>query len=157
MGSDKTDDAGHFLFATDFVGSADFGEGPMNAPPNGGYASYVALYDEFGTRLWSKFLSGNISDEVRGAVIACDRVFLAGMTRGGLDAGGGPLSPPGQRTNFVMTFDFAGNFLAQAAVGPFREMAVELARSVGAHLELAVEEERARFGQRDGLPAWSAA
>jgi glyoxylase-like metal-dependent hydrolase (beta-lactamase superfamily II) len=46
---------------------------------------------------------------------------------------------------------------ADASVGPFREMAVELARSVGAHLDLAVEEGRARRADRDGLPAWAAA
>ena len=44
---------------------------------------------------------------------------------------------------------------ADAAVGPFREMGVELARSVGAHLEHAVAEGRAREGDADGLPAWS--
>jgi glyoxylase-like metal-dependent hydrolase (beta-lactamase superfamily II) len=45
---------------------------------------------------------------------------------------------------------------ADGAVGPFREMAVELARSVGAHLELAVDEGAARATERDGLPAWAA-
>lgn len=45
---------------------------------------------------------------------------------------------------------------ADAAVGPFREMAVELARSVGAHLELAVVEGHARESQVGGLAAWSA-
>jgi glyoxylase-like metal-dependent hydrolase (beta-lactamase superfamily II) len=46
---------------------------------------------------------------------------------------------------------------ADAALGPFREMAVELARSVAAHLELAVEEWDARRGDRDGLSTWSSA
>jgi glyoxylase-like metal-dependent hydrolase (beta-lactamase superfamily II) len=45
---------------------------------------------------------------------------------------------------------------ADAAVGPFREMTVELARSVEAHLALAVTEGRARESQAGGLPAWSA-
>jgi glyoxylase-like metal-dependent hydrolase (beta-lactamase superfamily II) len=45
---------------------------------------------------------------------------------------------------------------ADASVGPFSEMSVELARSVGAHLELAAEEGQARLGEHDGLPTWSA-
>ncbi len=45
---------------------------------------------------------------------------------------------------------------ADAALGPFREMSVELARSVGAHLDLATEEGLARVGERDGLATWSA-
>jgi glyoxylase-like metal-dependent hydrolase (beta-lactamase superfamily II) len=46
--------------------------------------------------------------------------------------------------------------VADAVVGPFREMAVELARSVGAHLELAVEDGVAVRADRDGLAAWAA-
>jgi glyoxylase-like metal-dependent hydrolase (beta-lactamase superfamily II) len=45
---------------------------------------------------------------------------------------------------------------ADAALGPFSEMAVELARSVAAHLDLAVEEGRARPHESGGLVAWSA-
>jgi glyoxylase-like metal-dependent hydrolase (beta-lactamase superfamily II) len=45
---------------------------------------------------------------------------------------------------------------ADAALGPFREMAVELGRSVGAHLDLAVEEGRARTDVQGGRPAWAA-
>jgi glyoxylase-like metal-dependent hydrolase (beta-lactamase superfamily II) len=47
---------------------------------------------------------------------------------------------------------------ADAAVGPFSEMAVELARSVAAHLDLAVDQGRAVRTQRsDGLAAWASA
>jgi glyoxylase-like metal-dependent hydrolase (beta-lactamase superfamily II) len=47
---------------------------------------------------------------------------------------------------------------ADAAVGPFSEMAVELARSVAAHLDLAVDQRRAVRTQRsDGLAAWASA
>ena len=46
---------------------------------------------------------------------------------------------------------------ADAALGPFPEMAVELARSVGAHLDLAVETRAARPGEADGRLAWAAA
>ena len=46
---------------------------------------------------------------------------------------------------------------ADAALGPFVEMAVELARSVGAHLDSAVEEGRAERTERDGLAVWAAA
>jgi len=47
---------------------------------------------------------------------------------------------------------------ADAALGPFREMSVELARSVGAHLELAVEEGAAfETTGSDGVPAFAAA
>ena len=46
---------------------------------------------------------------------------------------------------------------ADAVVGPFSEMAVELARSVGAHLDHAVDERRAvRTELGDGRAAWSA-
>jgi glyoxylase-like metal-dependent hydrolase (beta-lactamase superfamily II) len=47
---------------------------------------------------------------------------------------------------------------ADANVGPFPEMAVELARSVGAHLDLAVEEGIALRGEgADGRAVWTAA
>ncbi len=47
---------------------------------------------------------------------------------------------------------------ADAAVGPFSEMAVELARSVGAHLDHAVDEgQAARAQDAAGRPAWAAA
>jgi glyoxylase-like metal-dependent hydrolase (beta-lactamase superfamily II) len=45
---------------------------------------------------------------------------------------------------------------ADAALGPFREMAVELARSVGAHLDLAVQDGRAHR-EDNGVARWSAA
>ena len=46
---------------------------------------------------------------------------------------------------------------ADAALGPFVEMAVELARSIGAHLDYAVEEGRAEGTERDGRTVWAAA
>lgn len=46
---------------------------------------------------------------------------------------------------------------ANEAVGPFPEMTVELARSVGAHLELAVQEGVAQRHDDAALPAWSLA
>ncbi|HSS73800.1 MAG TPA: MBL fold metallo-hydrolase [Gaiellaceae bacterium] len=46
---------------------------------------------------------------------------------------------------------------ADAALGPFVEMAVELARSIGAHLDYAVEEGRAERTERDGRTVWAAA
>jgi glyoxylase-like metal-dependent hydrolase (beta-lactamase superfamily II) len=46
---------------------------------------------------------------------------------------------------------------ADGALGPFVEMAVELARSVGAHLDSAVEEGRAERTERDGQAVWAAA
>jgi glyoxylase-like metal-dependent hydrolase (beta-lactamase superfamily II) len=46
---------------------------------------------------------------------------------------------------------------ADAALGPFVEMAVELARSVAAHLDNAVDEGRAERTERDGRTVWAAA
>jgi glyoxylase-like metal-dependent hydrolase (beta-lactamase superfamily II) len=46
---------------------------------------------------------------------------------------------------------------ADAAVGPFTEMAVELARPVAAHLDLAVEDGMAVRTNRAGLAMWGAA
>ncbi len=46
---------------------------------------------------------------------------------------------------------------ADARMGPFSEMAVELARSVGAHLDLAVEDGAAVRVDVDGLATWRAA
>jgi glyoxylase-like metal-dependent hydrolase (beta-lactamase superfamily II) len=46
---------------------------------------------------------------------------------------------------------------ADAALGPFAEMAVELARSVGAHLDDAVDEGRAERSERGGRTVWAAA
>jgi glyoxylase-like metal-dependent hydrolase (beta-lactamase superfamily II) len=44
--------------------------------------------------------------------------------------------------------------VADAAVGPFPELTVELARSVGAHLDLAVAESRAAVSAEGGRPTW---
>ena len=44
---------------------------------------------------------------------------------------------------------------AAAELGPFREMSVELARSVAAHLDEAVAAGVAEESEVDGLPAWS--
>jgi glyoxylase-like metal-dependent hydrolase (beta-lactamase superfamily II) len=46
---------------------------------------------------------------------------------------------------------------ADGALGPFVEMAVELARSVAAHLDNAVDEGRAERTERDGRTLWAAA
>jgi glyoxylase-like metal-dependent hydrolase (beta-lactamase superfamily II) len=46
---------------------------------------------------------------------------------------------------------------ADDALGPFVEMAVELARSVAAHLDNAVDEGRAERTERDGRTVWAAA
>lgn len=46
---------------------------------------------------------------------------------------------------------------ADRAIGPFEEMAVELARSVGAHLEDAEDRGIAVRTEAEGLPAWHAA
>jgi len=46
---------------------------------------------------------------------------------------------------------------AAAALGPFPQMEVELARSVAAHLDEAVAAGIARESKADGVPAWSAA
>ena len=46
---------------------------------------------------------------------------------------------------------------ANATVGPFPEMSIELARSVGAHLEDAEQRGVALRTERDGLAVWSAA
>jgi glyoxylase-like metal-dependent hydrolase (beta-lactamase superfamily II) len=45
---------------------------------------------------------------------------------------------------------------AEAALGPFDEMAVELARSVAAHLDAAVAAGSARVAEAGGRPAWAA-
>jgi glyoxylase-like metal-dependent hydrolase (beta-lactamase superfamily II) len=47
--------------------------------------------------------------------------------------------------------------VADATVGPFPEMAVELSRSVAAHLDLAVADGVAAMADRDGLATWAAA
>jgi len=46
---------------------------------------------------------------------------------------------------------------ANATIGPFPEMSIELARSVGAHLEDAEQRGVALRTERDGLAVWSAA
>jgi glyoxylase-like metal-dependent hydrolase (beta-lactamase superfamily II) len=46
---------------------------------------------------------------------------------------------------------------ADVAVGPFPEMAVELSRSVAAHLDAAVEAGAARPTETNGQPAWASA
>jgi len=46
---------------------------------------------------------------------------------------------------------------ANTTIGPFPEMSIELARSVGAHLEDAEQRGVALRGERDGLAVWSTA
>ena len=105
------DGAGNVLVTGDFLGTVDFGGGPLTSA--GGNDIFVAKYDASGTHVWSQrfgiFLNGD-----RGLGIAVDgagNVLVTGYFQGSVDFGGGPLAFAGGSDIFVAKYDPGGTHI----------------------------------------------
>lgn len=106
------DAAGNALLGGGYIGSLDFGGGPLTAMSDG---AYLAKVDPQGTHLWSKnFVSQFGAYGTNLAVDATGQPILVGYFAGTVDFGGGALmSSGGQDFNganlFIAKFDQGGH------------------------------------------------
>ncbi|MBI4704160.1 MAG: SUMF1/EgtB/PvdO family nonheme iron enzyme, partial [Deltaproteobacteria bacterium] len=96
-----TDGSGNALVAGDFLGTVDFGGGPLT---NGNVKTdlFVAKFDGTGSHVWSKQFAG--TSDVGPYGIAADgsgSAFVTGYFKGTADFGGGPLVSAGLYDVFV--------------------------------------------------------
>ncbi len=102
-----TDASGNVFMAGHFVGSVDFGGGPLSSTA-GGQDVFLAKLDANGSHLWSKRFGD--SDTQTAADLATDasgNVFFAGFFSGSIDFGGGGLS--GSQDIFLAKLDANGS------------------------------------------------
>ncbi len=128
------DGTGDVLLTGSFLGTADFGGGPLAGV--GDPDIFVAKFDGSGNHLWSKRfgdVGGQIGESV--AVDGTGNVLLTGGFVVTADFGGGPLTSAGDADIFVAKFDSSGNHLwskrfgdASGQVG--RSVAVDAAGNV---------------------------
>jgi hypothetical protein len=93
------DGGGNVLITGYFIGSVDFGGGPL---PSTGLDIFVAKYSASGSHLWSKRFGGSSSD--LGNAIAVDgsgNVFVTGYFQNTIDFGAGPLASNGALDLFL--------------------------------------------------------
>ncbi|HXJ80395.1 MAG TPA: PKD domain-containing protein [Candidatus Methylomirabilis sp.] len=87
-----TDKSGNIIVAGSFMGTVDFGGGPLTAV-GGNYNIFVAKYSSTGTNVWSKnFGSTGDNDPGAVAVDASGNVFVVGHFQGTVDFGAGPFT-----------------------------------------------------------------
>jgi hypothetical protein len=100
---------GSLLVTGRFVGTVDFGGGPLASA--GSSDIFLARYGADGAFVWAKRFGGIATDESYAVVVdAADRVYLTGGFRPTVDFGGVPRSSAGGATPFVASFDLAGSF-----------------------------------------------
>jgi hypothetical protein len=105
------DDAGSLAVIGTFSGSVDFGGGALTSA--GGTDVFVAKLDPNGAHLWSKRFGESTFDQ-EGVSITFDpdgNVLIAGVTKGTVDFGGGPLTSAGGFDGFAVKLDADGNHL----------------------------------------------
>lgn len=111
------DRSGSVLLAGEFLGTADFGGGPLTSA--GSADIFVAKYDAGGAPLWSKRFGGSGYD--RAWAVAADgssgHVLMAGQHEGGVDFGGGVLSSHGFGDIFAVQCDAGGAHLWSRSFG----------------------------------------
>jgi len=112
----QVDSQGHVIVAGGFLGTVDFGGGPL-VSPNGGTDIFVVAFDASGNHLWSKSFGGTGGNgRVRSvAVDGNDDLVITGGLTGTIDFGGSalvqPAAPGGNDESgaFVVKLDTNGN------------------------------------------------
>lgn len=105
------DDGGNVVVVGEFVGTIDFGGGPLQADAGGDI--FVAKLGPDASHLWSKDFGGPQAGG-RARAVAVDgarNVVVVGDFGGVVDFGGGPLSPEGYTAIFVAKYDADGKHL----------------------------------------------
>ncbi len=104
------DGAGNVVLVGSFLGSIDFGGGPLVSA--GSSDVFVAKFDASGGHLWSKRFGDVNPQSVSGvAVDGAGNIVLVGSFNGTVDLGGGPLVSAGTVDVFVAKLDGNGSHL----------------------------------------------
>jgi hypothetical protein len=104
------DDLGNVVIGGVFLGTIDFGGGPLTCP--GQSDAFVAKFDPSGAHIWSKRFGDTAYQHIMStAVDGSGNVIVAGYFDGVLDFGGGSLSSLGGHDIFVAKLDPNGNHI----------------------------------------------
>ena len=96
--------AGDVAVTGSFVGSVDFGGGPLT-PPSAGSDVFAVVYSSLGAHRWSKRLGGTNGDSGRSVAIDGNgNVTVTGAFQGAVDFGGGALTSAGSFDIFVAQY-----------------------------------------------------
>lgn len=111
-----TDQVGNIVVTGRFVGTVDFGGGPLISA--GANDIFLLKLDPAGTHLWSIRLGGPSSDVGLGIdTDVIGNIVATGFFEQTVDFGSGPLASAGGRDVFVASFDSAGTPLWSRRLG----------------------------------------
>jgi chitodextrinase len=112
----KTDNSGNIITAGYFMGTVDFGGGPLTSA--GGYDIFVAKYDSTGQHIWSKRFGSSEDDSAKAvAVDASGNVLVTGYFMGTVNFGGATLTSLGMKDIFVAKYSSTGAFIWAKSFG----------------------------------------
>ena len=105
-----TDGSGNMIVAGAFLGTVDFGGGPLTDLGDGDI--FVAKFDPSGNHIWSQRF-GDASEQWSEAIVVdqAGNVIVTGGMAGTVDFGGGPLVSSGDNDIFVAKFGAGGNHI----------------------------------------------
>ncbi len=129
------DGAGRVALTGSFMGTVDFGGGPLTS--SGGVGDiFVAQFDAAGAHQWS--LRAGDTGEDYGTAITTDpanNVLVTGRFEGSIDFGGGPLTSGGLLDVFLAKFDATGAHVWSEGFGsPGHDATYGLAADGSSHL-----------------------
>lgn len=110
------DFTGNIILTGAFLGSIDFGEGPLMS--QGSEDIFVAKLDDMGLPLWSKAF-GDAAQQIGRAVAAdaAGNIIVTGSLSGAADFGGGPLTSAGLSDAFLAKWSPTGEHLLSKIFG----------------------------------------
>lgn len=108
------DASGSVVVVGRFVGTVDFGGGPVTSAGTNGF---VVKLDRLGRHVWSKALTGASIVPLAVAIDANGTIVVTGTTTSAVDFGGGTLPAFGGTDVFVLAFDPDGNHVWSKAFG----------------------------------------
>jgi hypothetical protein len=117
-----------------FVGTLDFGQGPLPSSSEG-FDVFVARLDARGIAVWSRSLGGHEAEALGVAMDKDGNVIVTGYFFGTIDAGGGPLTSAGDDDIFVAKFDALGNHVfSKSFGGESHQSGVDVAVDAGGNI-----------------------
>ena len=116
-----TDASGNVVITGSFQGTVDFGGGPMTSAGafDVFFDIFVAKFNSSGAHVWSKRFGDGTASQV-GRTTAVDvsgNVVLAGLLRGSVDFGGGPITSGGADDIFLAKLNSGGSHVWSKAFG----------------------------------------
>ena len=107
---------GNIVLTGAFLGTIDFGGGPLQS--QGGEDVFVAKLDDMGLGIWSKAF-GDPAQQIGRAIVtdAAGNIVLTGSLSGSADFGGGPITSAGLSDVFLAKWSPTGEHLLSKAFG----------------------------------------